>query len=276
MLNIGLLWIWIDVLQQHPLLPVLTLDFGLQCMAPPPECRGYMAPPPEYRGYMAPPPECRGYMAPPPEYRGYMAPPPECRGYMAPPPEYRGYMAPPPEYRGYMAHPPGLQCLVQVVLPYPAALLGPLALAHRKEFPLAGHCMMASETSCFFAGSGRPRLLCRICRTAYRHIPRFHCIFLANMSWTDTSSPSCDLYRSSPEFGLLPAGVFGLLPASVFWITSCQCYYLLVYFLILHVLLYLGPQLVSRHGDTPPPPTLPLVLCARNCWLGLTSNPTVQ
>ena len=164
-------------------------------------------------------------------------------------------MAPPPECRGYMAPPPGLQCLVQVVLPYPAALLGPLALAHRKEFPLAGHCMMASETSCYFAGSNRPRLLCRICWTACRHIPRFHCVFLANMSWTNTSSPSCDLYRSSPEFGILPTGVF--------WITSCQCildYFLPVYFLILHVLLYLGPQLVSCHGDSPPPPP-PSSLC---------------
>ena len=229
-------------------------------MTPPPGYRGYMAPPPEYRGYMAPPPEYRGYMAPPPEYRGYMAPPPEYRGYMAPPPEYRGYMAPSPEYRGYVTPPPGLQCLVQVVLPYTTVLLGPLALDHRKEFPLAGHCMMASETSCIFAGSGRPRLLCGICRTACRHIPRFHCVFLANMSWTNTSSPSCDLYRSSPEFGLLPAGVFWitscqcildyflpvLLPASV---TSCRCIFLFCMFSCT-----LGHSLLVAMGIAPPPP----------------------
>ena len=196
-------------MQQHPLLPVLTLDFGLQ----------------------------------------YMAPPLSAEGTWPLPLGTEGIWPLPLSTEGTWPLPPGLQCLVQVVLPYPAALLGPLALAHRKEFPLAGHCMMASETSCIFAGSGRPRLLCRICWTACRHIPRFHCVFLANMSWTNTSSPSSDLYRSSPEFGLLPAGVF--------WITSCQCYFLPVYFLILHVLLYLRPQLVSRHGDSPLPPPSP-------------------
>ena len=65
---------------------------------------------------------------------------------------------------------------------------------------------------------------------------------------------------------------FGLLPASV---TSCQCYFLLVYFLILHVLLYLRPQLVSRHGDSPPP-VPPSSLCQEPlAWAYIQSYSTV-
>ena len=87
-----------------------------------------------------------------------------------------------------------LQCRVKVVLRYPASFLGSHpALAHRQGFPLEGHCMTASEISCFFAGSRPPRLLYRICQTACRHTFRDYtaCVFLANMSWTNTGCPTC-------------------------------------------------------------------------------------